>query len=260
VSTARDDLREMITDPWFYLAAVPAVIILGLAKGGFAGLGTLATPIVALAIPPVQAASIVLPILIVQDVYGIYVYRHHWDAFNLRVLLPGAMIGVVIGYLLAARLPEGGVGFAVGAISIAFGLRQILQRRSTSAPTGRPNVQAGWFWGALSGFTSMILHAGSPPFQIYVMPQRLEARVFVGTSMLFFAVVNWFKVPPYLALGQVTRGNLLTSAALFPLAIVATWLGVVMVRRFSSERFYLVSYWLLIIIGLKLVLDGWAAI
>ncbi len=250
----------MISDPWFYLAAVPAVIILGLAKGGFAGIGTLATPIVALAIPPVQAASILLPILIVQDVYSLYVYRRHWDAFNLKVLLPGAVLGVGAGYLLAARLSAEGVGFAVGAISIAFGARQLLQRSQIAVPRRRPNRPAGWFWGAVSGFTSMISHAGSPPFQIYVMPQKLDARVFVGTNVLFFAAVNWIKVPPYLALGQFTRGNLVTSVALFPLAIIATRLGVVLMQRFSKEGFYVVSYWLMILIGLKLVFDGMAAI
>jgi uncharacterized membrane protein YfcA len=246
----------MIIDPWFYAAAVPAVIILGLAKGGFAGIGTLATPIVALVIPPVQAASIVLPILIVQDLYSIYVYRRHWDAFNLKVLAPGAVIGVAIGYLLAARLPEAAVGLTVGGISLVFGLRQLWLRSSSITPARRPSRAAGWFWGALSGFTSMISHAGSPPYQIYVMPQRLEARVFVGTSVLFFAFVNWMKVIPYLALGQVTRGNLATSVVLFPLAIAATWMGVVLVRRFSSERFYLLSYWLMTVIGLKLVFDA----
>ena len=249
----------MILDPWFYLAAIPAVTLLGLAKGGFAGIGTLATPIVALVIPPVQAASIVLPILIVQDLYGIYVYRRHWDAFNLKVLAPGAVIGVFAGYLLASRLPEAAVGLAVGGISLVFGLRQ-LWLRSSIAPTRRPSRAAGWFWGALSGFTSMISHAGSPPYQIYVMPQRLEARVFVGTSVLFFAFVNWMKVIPYLALGQITRGNLTTSLVLFPLAIATTWLGVVLVRRFSSERFYVLSYWLMIIVGLKLIFDATRAI
>jgi uncharacterized membrane protein YfcA len=177
------------------------------------------------------------------------------------VLLPGAFIGVGIGYLLAAHLSDAGVGFAVGAISIAFGVRQLLLlRQADLPPPKRPNAAAGWFWGALSGFTSMISHAGSPPFQIYVMPQRLDARVFVGTNVLFFAAVNWIKVPPYLALGQFTRGNLLTSMALFPLAILTTWLGVVLVQRFSNERFYMLSYWLMIVVGLKLVYDGVLAI
>ena len=248
----------MISDPWFYAAAIPAVIILGLSKGGFAGIGTLATPIVALAVPPVQAASILLPILVVQDIYSICVYRRHWDAFNLRVLLPGAVIGILVGYLLAARLPEAAVGLAVGVISIVFGLRQLMSRQAATAPGERPKVALGWFWGALSGFTSMISHAGGPPFQIYVMPQKLEARVFVGTSVLFFAAVNWMKVPPYLALGQFSAANLATSAALFPLALVATWLGVILVRRFSNERFYICIYVLMVLIGVKLVFDGFA--
>ena len=104
----------------------------------------------------------------------------------------------------------------------------------------------------------MISHAGGPPFQIYVMPQRLEARVFVGTSVLFFAAVNWMKVPPYLALGQFSAANLATSAALFPLALVATWLGVILVRRFSNERFYICVCVLMVLIGVKLVFDGFA--
>src|SRR5271169_4631826 len=168
---------QVIVNPWFYAAAIPAVIVLGLAKGGFAGIGTLATPIVALAVPPVQAAWIVLPILIVQDLYSIYLFRRHWDGFNLKVLLPGGVIGVLVGYLLAAQLSDRAVAFAVGAISIVFGLRQLLLREVGPPPAKRPSVAAGWFWGAMSGFTSMISHAGSPPFQIYVMPQRLEARV-----------------------------------------------------------------------------------
>jgi uncharacterized membrane protein YfcA len=224
----------MISDPWFYAAAIPAVIILGLSKGGFAGIGTLATPIVALAVPPVQAASILLPILVVQDLYSIYVYRRHWDPFNLRALMPGACIGV----------------FAAP--------RQLMSRSAASGLIERPRVALGWFWGALSGFTSMISHAGGPPFQIYVMPQRLESRVFVGTSVLFFAVVNWTKVPPYLALGQFSPANLATSAVLFPLALAATWFGVVLVQHFSNERFYITVYVLMVLIGVKLVIDGFA--
>jgi uncharacterized membrane protein YfcA len=246
----------VIADPGFYAAAIPAVIILGLSKGGLTGIGTLATPIVALTVPPVQAASIVLPILIVQDLYSIYLFRRHWDAFNLRVLLPGGLVGVVIGYLLAAHLSDWAVALAVGAISVVFGARQLLLREAGPPPPKRPSVAAGWFWGAMSGFTSMISHAGSPPFQIYVTPQRLDSRVFVGTGVLFFAALNWMKVPPYLALGQVTRDNLTTAAVLFPLALISTWFGALVVRSLSSERFYVVMYWLMVAIGLKLIWDG----
>ena len=123
-------------------------------------------------------------------------------------------------------------------------------------PAARLNRPAGWFWGAVAGFTSMIAHAGGPPFQIYVIPQRLPRDLFVGTGVMFFALVNLIKVPPYVALGQFTAENLLTSAVLFPLAIASTWAGVLLVRRVSGERFYDIVYVLLLLLGGKLVLDG----
>src|SRR4051812_13305255 len=228
----------MITDPLFYLVATPAVLLMGLSKGGFAGLGLMSLPLMALVISPVQAAAIMLPILIAQDVVTVWAYRHAWDGRNLAILLPGAVLGIGLGYLLAAKVSDAAVALAVGAISIAFAVRRlVVERNSSPAPT-KPGVAAGWFWGAACGFTSMIAHAGGPRVQIYVLPQGLARDVFVGTGAVLFAAINWIKLPPYVALGQFTRENLLTSAALFPLAVLATWVGVLLVRQVSGERFY----------------------
>src|SRR3954470_3007672 len=246
----------MIADPLFYLVATPAVLLMGLSKGGFAGLGLMSLPLMALVISSVQAAAIMLPILIAQDVVTVWAYRRAWDGRNLAILLPGAVLGIGLGYLLAAKVSDAAVAFAVGAISIAFAVRRlVVERRGAPEPT-KPGVAAGWFWGTICGFTSMIAHAGGPPFQVYIMPQRLARDVFVGTGAVLFAAINWIKLPPYMALGQFTRENLLTSAALFPLAVLATWLGVLLVRRVSGERFYTAIYILLILVGLKLVWQG----
>jgi uncharacterized membrane protein YfcA len=246
----------MITDPLFYLAAAPAVLLMGLAKGGFAGLGLLSLPLIALVVSPVQAAAIMLPILIAQDVVTVWAYRHTWNGRNLAVLLPAATLGVGLGYLLAAQVSDAAVALAIGVISIAFALwRLVAERRGAPAPI-KPGMAAGWFWGTVCGFTSMIAHAGGPPFQIYVMPQRLARDVFIGTGAILFAAINWIKLPPYVALGQLTRENLLTSAALFPLAVGATWVGVLLVRRISGERFYTAIYILLVLVGLKLVVGS----
>jgi uncharacterized membrane protein YfcA len=246
----------MIADPLFYLAAAPAVLLMGLSKGGFAGLGLLSLPLLALVVSPVQAAAIMLPILIAQDVVTVWAYRRAWDSRNLAILLPGAALGIGLGYLLAARVSDAAVALAVGAISIAFAVRRLVVERGGAPPPTTPGLAAGWFWGVVCGFTSMIAHAGGPPFQIYVMPQRLARDVFVGTGAVLFAAINWIKLPPYVALGQFTRENLLTSAALFPLAVLATWLGVLLVRQVSGERFYTAIYILLILVGLKLVWQG----
>jgi uncharacterized protein len=241
----------------FYAVAIPAVVILGIGKGGFAGIGMVALPLMALAVPPLQAASIMLPILMIQDVVGVWAYRRTWDRRNLAILLPGAAIGVLAGYLLAARVSVGVIELTVGLISIAFGVRQVLvQMGSAPAPAQRPRTWLGLVCGAGSGFTSMLAHAGAPPFQIYTLPQRMPRDVFVGTSVVFFAATNWMKLGPYIALGEVTAENMRIAATLAPLAIVSTWLGVYLVRRTSGPLFFLIIYALMVVIGVRLCLRG----
>lgn len=252
--------ETMLTDPLFYATAIPAVIILGLAKGGFSGIGVLAVPLMTLIISPVQAASIALPILIVQDVVSVWVFRKAWDKKSLLILTPSAVVGIVIAYLLAARVSTAAVELAVGLVSLIFGARQL---RITLRGTARPHQSSdimGVVWGAASGFTSQIAHAGGVPFQIYMLPKRLDRDVLIGTSAIFFAAVNWLKVPAYAALGQFTRGNMATSLALLPVAVASTVIGAKLIRRVDPERFYVMIYILLLITGLKLTWDGVAAL
>ncbi|KQM96495.1 MULTISPECIES: sulfite exporter TauE/SafE family protein [unclassified Sphingomonas] len=246
----------MIVDPWFYALAIPAVASQGLAKGGFAGVGSLAMPMLALAIDPVQAAAILLPILIVQDVVGVWAFRRTFDAHVLLWMLPGAAVGIALGYGFATMVQPSAVLAAVGSISILFGgWRLWTERHGVPVASASPGW-VGSLFGVLSGITSQIAHAGQPPFQLWVLPRRLPRDVLVGTTAIFFCAVNWLKVPAYLALGQFTRTNLLTSAALLPVAIATTFVGVWLVRRVSAERFYRVIYWLMIAVGVKLLWDG----
>jgi uncharacterized membrane protein YfcA len=211
----------------------------------------------ALVVSPVQAAAITLPILIVQDVVSVWAYRYTWDRRNVALLVAGAMPGILSGYFLAAYVPDAAVKLAVGVISIAFAIRRmIVERRATPPKPAPADTPRGLFWGWVTGFTSMIAHAGGPPFQIYVMPQKLPRDVFVGTGAVLFALVNWIKVPPYLALGQFSGENLATAGALFPVAIASTWAGVLLVRRVTGQGFYTAVYLLLILVGAKLIYDG----
>lgn len=248
----------MIVDPWFYAVAIPAVILVGLSKGGFAGISALSLPLLALQISPLRGAVIMLPILMVQDVVSAWAYWRKWDRANLKVLLPGAVVGIVAAYLLAAYVSEAALKLSLGVISLLFGARYLLSKDAEVSKPADP--KAGLFWGAMSGFTSMIANAGGPPFQIYVMPQRLPRDVFIGTMIIFFTIVNWVKVPPFIALGLFTRETLLTSVVLFPLAIAATWAGVLLVRRVPADPFYRIVYGLMMLIGAKLIWDGIAGL
>jgi uncharacterized membrane protein YfcA len=240
----------------FYLVALPAVIILGLSKGGFTGLSSLAMPMMSLVISPVRAAAIVLPVLIVQDWVSVWAFRRDFSPRNLLILIPASIIGVAAGWLLAARVSEDAVRLAVGVISIAFVAYMLIRDRLGLAPVATPGVPAGLLWGSLAGFTSFISHAGSPPFQVYVMPQNLKPRVFAGTATMFFAAVNLIKLPPYLMLGQLSRQNLAVSALLIPVAVLSTFAGVWLVRRVSADRFYAIILVITFLIGVKLTYDA----
>ncbi len=240
----------------FYLVAVPAVIILGLSKGGFSGLSSLAMPLLSLVDSPVSAAAIVLPILIVQDWVSVWAFRRDFSSRNLIILIPASMIGVALGWLLAARVSDDAVRLAVGVISIAFVIYMLIRDRLGRAPVAKPGVPTGVLWGSLAGFTSFISHSGAPPFQVYVMPQYLKPRVFAGAATIFFAAVNLLKIPPYFLLGQFSRENLTVSAGLIPVAVLSTFAGVWLVRRVSAERFYAIILALTFLIGVKLTYDA----
>jgi uncharacterized membrane protein YfcA len=244
-------------DTLFYLAAVPAVILMGLAKGGFAGIGAFAMPLLALAISPVRAAAILLPLLILQDAVGIWAFRKEWDGAILLLMIPSAAVGIVLGYVLAAKVSVNAVLAALGVISIAFAALRLWSARGgrVAAPRDAPKI-LGALLGVAAGFTSQVAHAGTPPFQMWVLPKGLAPPVLIGTTANFFGAINWLKVPAYFALGQFTHENLLTSAALAPLAIASTFAGVWLVRRVNAEKFYTLIYVLMILVGAQLLWEA----
>ncbi|MBM3929339.1 MAG: sulfite exporter TauE/SafE family protein [Sphingomonadales bacterium] len=247
----------MSETPTFWAVAVLAVALLGLAKGGFSGMGALSLPMVAMTVSPVRAAAILLPILIVQDAVGVWAFRRDWDGYVLGWMLPGAGVGIALGYIFAASVSPDAVLGLVGAVSMLFGAYRLWVERhgAPDAASGSPGW-VGTIFGVASGFTSQIAHAGQPPYQLWVLPRRLPRDVLVGTTAIFFAVVNWVKVPAYVALGQFTRANLTIAALLLPVAILSTAAGVWLVRRVSAERFYRAIYLLMIAVGIKLVWDA----
>ncbi|MEI8145186.1 MAG: sulfite exporter TauE/SafE family protein [Alphaproteobacteria bacterium] len=246
----------MITDPIFYLAATPAVFLLGLSKGGFSGVGILSMPLIALVIPPVQAAAIMLPVLMAQDVVTVWSYRKTWDKASLTHLVPGALLGIAAGYVFATVVPESVVRVLIGLIAIGFCLDHWV-RPSAAGLAARPHDwRSGTILGAASGYTSFVIHVGGPPFNMYTIPRGLDRDTFVGTAAVFFAFVNLVKLPAFLALGQMSIPNLATAAALLPLAIVSNLFGIWLVRRVPAELFYRMIYALTFIVGVALSISG----
>lgn len=240
------------------VTACVAVFILGLSKGGLSGLGALATPLLALVLPPSRAAAILLPILLVQDAVTVWTFRKSWNRWIVAWVLPGALIGIALGYSFAAGLPVHAVMAALGCITVVFGVHRLWIERGGRmvAPSNSPGW-VGTLFGVVTGFTSQIAHAGAPPFQMWATPRQLPHTTYIGTGAVLFAVINWAKVPAYAALGEFTRENLIASALLIPLAIFSTLFGVWLIRRMNPQRFYGLIYLLMIVLGVKLIWDAW---
>lgn len=252
----------MITDPLFYVAAIPAVLLFGISKGGFGGgLGMLAVPLIALVVSPVQAAGILLPILCLMDIFSLWAYRGRWVRPEIDVLVPASLAGILGGTLLFEYMSPAVIRLVLGVIAVAFTLHYLLARR-TKNPEDLSHFPraAGIASGGIAGFTSFIAHAGGPPVSMYLLRRPLDRTEFVGTTVLFFAIVNYVKLVPYAWLGQLDATNLSTSLVLAPLAPLGVAIGVYLHRRVSDRLFFGVVYVLLFLVGLRLVRDGLAGI
>ena len=251
-------MPELLTSPAFWICGTIAVAAFGLSKGGFVGLAVLGLPVFALALPPLTAAAIMLPVLMAQDIVTIWAFRKNIDRRSFVVLLIGCLIGTAIGAATVTSISDAGLKLMVGIIALAFALNWwVLRLRGVAeAPPYRAPDAAGVFWGIWCGVTSFIAHAGAPPAQVYLMPQRLAPAVFAGTLGWLFFVVNIVKLWPYLQLGLITGETLIGSAALLPFAIAGNMFGIWLVRRITVARFYPLIYGMLLLVGLKLTWDG----
>lgn len=247
----------LITDAAFYAVAVPAVLMMGLSKSGFlGGFGSLAVPLMALAVPVPQAAAIMLPLLLVMDATGLQQLWRACDRALLRLLLPAGLLGTVVGTLLFGVLSTRTVAAVVGALTLLFLAQRLLFPPRKDRPP--PSRRAGFVLGIASGFTSFVAHAGSPPINAYVLPLRLAPIVYAATMAVFFAAVNLSKWIPYAFLGLIDARNMATSAVLLPLAPLGVWLGVWATRRIPSAWFYRLAYGGMGLTGAKLLYDGLA--
>ena len=234
----------------FWFAAVIAAALVGLSKGGLPVVGMLGVPVLALVISPVTAAGLLLPVYVASDMIGLYAYRRAFDRRVLAILAPAAVLGIGFGWLTAAAVPERLVTGIVGLIGASFALTLILRLR----PEGQARharIGPGLFWGAVTGYTSFVSHAGAPPYQVYVLPLKLDKRVFAGTTTVFFTFVNAVKLIPYWALGQLSPGNLKIAAVLALPAVLAVLAGVWLVKVLPEGLFFRLVTWALLAVSLK---------
>jgi uncharacterized protein len=236
---------------WFFLIGSTAAFFVGASKGGLPMVGLLGVPVMTLVMPPVAAAALLLPVYIASDMVGLWAYRKQYDMRNMTILLPAMLVGVGIGWATASITQEWMVTLLVGIIGIAYCVNAILQRSNV---TPRPaDIPRGMFWGTIAGFTSFVSHTGGPPYQMYVLPQRLDKMVFAGTSTILFAIINAVKLIPYWALGQFNATNLEFAAMLAPVSIVGALAGYKLTTALPQKLFFRLVEIALAVVSLKLI-------
>lgn len=242
--------------PAFFALAICGVLLTGMSKAGFGGAaGSLSVPLMALAVPAPFAAAVMLPILLTMDAIGLVVFRGKADWTNLRIVLPGAALGIVLGWLTFGHVDPRWIKALIGAEAVLFALDRFRAARQATVPSA-PTLGKGLFWGAMSGFTSFVSHAGGPPIMQYLMPQNLDKIRLVGTTVIFFSAVNFSKLLPYGQLGLLDLSNLGVSLLLLPVVPVGYFIGYRLMHALDQRQFNLFTAWMLLLTGLKLLWDG----
>lgn len=244
----------IVSDPWFYVTAIPAVLIYGIGKGGLGGaMGIIAVPLMAITIAPTQAAAILLPILCLMDFFAVKQHYPNADYSILKRMLPGAILGVAIAGIFLSVISQAGLKLVLGGLSLLFCLQYLIKGLSNQKKGG---IISAWFWSILSGFSSTALHAGGGPASIYLLPLKLEKITLIATMAVLFGIVNLFKLIPYTLLGEFDYTNLMTSLVLMPLAPVGVKLGISLLHKASQNLVYRLCYLFLFLSGCKLFWDG----
>ena len=245
-------------DVILYWSLVSAgVIISALSKGGFGGgLGMASVPLMSWVMPPAHAAAIMLPLLCLMDAIGVWAYRRDWDRHAVMALLPGALVGILIGTLAFGYMSDDVMRILLGATSVLFSLDWFLRPAARIGSGKRPGRMAGALLGSAAGFTSTIAHAGGPPANLYLVPLKLNKTVFVGTMTILFAGINLAKLPPYFAIGLFDRTIVSTILWMIPVAAAAMFAGVWLHHRVSDRWFYPLCVGFVLLTGLKLLWDG----
>lgn len=249
---------DLLADPVFLVIAILAVLLTGISKSGFGGaMGSLSVPLMATVISPTRAAAILLPILLAMDALGLMVFRGRGDPANLRIIIPGALLGILIGTLTFHWVDARWIKALIGIEGLLFGLDRLRTTRAILVPKA-PAVARGLFWSSVSGFTSFISHAGGPPILQYLLPQGMDRVRMVGTTVIYFSAVNFAKLLPYQILGLLDLSNLTTAALLLPVVPLGYWIGLRLMKGLPQAPFNLAVAIAMLLTGLKLIADALA--
>lgn len=221
-----------------YITIVIAFLgfMIGLAKGGFGGLGALLTPILALVLPVASAVGVLLPMLMVGDVFALKMYWKEWDTELVRRMLPPGIVGALIGTFLLSSLSPNGLRIILGIFVLLVVAYKFASDRITALQY-EPRAWHASLAGLLAGVASGMFNSGGPPFNSYLLLEKVTARQFIATSAIYFAVLNLIKVPGFLYTGVLNLPLLFSLWWVFLFIPIGIWVARRTLTHVSLQMF-----------------------
>lgn len=250
------------TDPVFYAVGLGATFLVAFGKGAFGGgLAILGIPLLALVVDPLDAAIMVAVLVAAMDLFALKAFgRSNMSWPDLRLLLPGLLLGIGLGWAVFTRVDPRLVTLGIGLITLVFTAHWFATGRKAAAGSMAPNLTLGLLAGTVSGFTTFLAHAGGPPVAMYLLRRGVAKSVFAGTTVAFFTCGNLLKLPPYLWLGLSEPHALWSALALVPAVPLGVWAGKALHDRVDQKSLFLGCYGLLAVAALKLTVDALRAL
>ena len=239
----------------FFVSVVPAIILYGIAKSGLGGsISLISVPLMTVVMPLQQALAIILPILIFSDMIAVYRFRKEFNLNILKLIVPFAAVGIIIGSLTFSFFSENLLKFIVGIMGFLFAGHYFLFKKEKTTPA-KQNFLKGAICSSIAGFSSFCVHSGGTPTSLYLLPLRLKKEIYVGTRVIFFCFVNLLKLPLYIYLSMVNFDTLYQSISLFPLAVIGIFIGYKLLKIIKENLFYNIIYALILASSTKLIID-----
>ena len=246
----------MSFDFWQWVLAGVAALIVGISKSGIGGLGVLAVVIFALIMPAKQATGAVLPLRCFGDLVASATYGRHANWTLVWRLMPWTAAGVVLGWLAFDHLDDREARGLIGGIVLALVAMQIIRRKLV----GHEAEHGAWFAptiGVLAGFTTLVANAAGPLMVVYLLAMRLPKLDWVGTSAVFFLLLNLFKVPFMIDLGLIHATSFAFNLWLAPIVLGGAWFGRKLVLKIDQRAFENLALALSLIASLNLLYRAW---
>lgn len=247
---------ELTTTMWI-LSGLAALMV-GFSKSGITGMGILVVPLMASVFPAKLSVGILLPMLLVGDVFAVTYYRRHADWRLLVRLFPWVLPGIAAGYYALDKITSAQLAPFLGILVLVLIAFTLLRKRREAAREPRPHH--GSFvavMGFLAGFTTMLGNAAGPIMTVYLLSLQLKKHGFIGTNAWFFLIINALKIPLCISLGLTTADSLLFNLKMVPLIALGAFLGILVFKWIPQQWFSRAVLILAALAAFRLALSPW---